>query len=123
MLWILLTVAIIVISLLFWRWWSWPGLDEWMCGNVTWMDVSANRASLQMHQSAVERAIKRHNRSADDHVEFLCLARPPLSLFIRRFTLFRTATWAVVKTSSDRKLLFLKGWFTSDSVVPEFFDI
>ncbi|GEM_PF-2142818 len=114
-------LAIVMVSILG-HWWTWPGLDEWICRNVKWMDVSANRASLQMHKSAVNRAINRYNTTSGQSVEFLRLARPPLLLFLRRFTLIRSKTWALVRTTSGEKRIFLKGWFTSDSAVPEFFD-
>ena len=118
------TVLTNVLASILWRWWTWPALDEWICRNVKWMGVSANhRAALQMHKSAVSRAINRYNKARRENVEFLHLARPPLLLFLRRFTILRSSTWALVRTASGAKLIFLKGWFTSDSAVPEFFDI
>lgn len=117
------TVLTIVLVLILWRWWTWPALDEWICRNVKWEAVSNNhRAKLQMHQSAVKRAITRYNKASGENVEFLHLARPPLLLFLRRFTMFRSSTWALVQTASGAKILLLKGWFTSDSTVPEFFN-
>ncbi len=126
MLLLIATVLIIVLTMglesVLWRWWTWPALDEWICQNVKWMDVSSTRASLQMHKSAINRAIDRYNTASGENVEFLRLARPPFLLFLRRFAILRSKTWAMVRTSSGEKLIFLKGWFTSDSVVPEFFD-
>ena len=116
------TVLTIVLALVLWDWWTWPALEEWTCRNVKWLHVSATRASLQMHESAVKRAINRYNTASGENVEFLHLARPPLLLFLRRFTIIRSKTWALVSTTSGEKLIFLKGWFTSDSAVPEFFD-
>ncbi|RLT04141.1 MAG: hypothetical protein DWI22_17055 [Planctomycetota bacterium] len=130
----LLTVTIVLtivlasilcrLASILWRWWTWPALDEWICRNVKWRGVSVNhRAALQMHKSAVSRAINRYNTASGENVEFLHLAKPPLLLFLRRFTILRSSTWALVRTASGAKLIFLKGWFTSDSAVPEFFDI
>ena len=112
-------LLIVMPARLLWDWWTWPALDQWFCRNMT---LPNSRMHLQMHESAVRRAIRRYNRATGQSVEYLRLARPPLLLYLRRLTWFRSTSWALVNTDSGPKFLFLCGWYLSDSALPELFD-
>ena len=91
-------------------WWSWPRYARWLGPD-----------RLSMETSALRRAVNRHNKATGESIEFLRVVRPPFLLHLLRFGSRRPA-WGLVRTESGERIICLRGWFWSDSPMPEFFD-
>lgn len=102
-------VAALITTSVFGGWWAWPKHAKWM-----------GRYRLSMETSALRRAVNRHNKSTGENIEFLRVVRPPLLLYLSRFGSKRPA-WGLVRTDTGERIICLRGWFWSDSPLPEFF--
>lgn len=81
------------------------------------------RSGLQMQQTAIQRALRRHTKQTGEAVEFVRLIRPPLMLYISRCFKGKSQTWGLARTETGDRIVFLRGWWASDRVMPEFFEL
>jgi hypothetical protein len=117
-----MAVTVLVVTFLY-NWWMWPGKYRWLARIGPRMFGPEARARIQPYETAIRRALDRHRKATGEVVQFVDVVRAPLRLHISRYSLWKSVAWGLARTDDGReRFVCVSGWYTSDSVMPEFFD-